>query len=66
MHDLDNNTVKTLKVVTDGTLPMWRTIGNGLNFEAVCKNPNCKAYNKKIWIIAGFGKFFVSELFYEL
>jgi hypothetical protein len=26
--------------------PIWREVCNGLNFEGMCKNKGCKAYNR--------------------
>ena len=37
--------------------PDWRFLVKGLNLEGICKNPSCKAYNKKVWVQKGFGTF---------
>lgn len=36
--------------------PKWRVIAKGLNLEGRCKNSDCQAFNKKVWIQKGFGK----------
>jgi hypothetical protein len=45
--------------------PKWRKIGKGFNLEGVCKNKGCKAYNKKVWIVKGYGKFNMNMEVYE-
>ena len=36
------------------TAPDFRTIVRGLNLEARCKTPTCKAFKKLVWVNFGF------------
>lgn len=51
------------KFVSDA--PKWRTVTNGLNYEAVCQNANCAAYKEKTWIQKGYGEFNVINDIFE-
>lgn len=42
----------------------WEIQAKGLNYEAICNTPSCDAYQKKVWIQKGFGRFDVlSDIF---
>jgi len=41
--------------------PDWRTHCAGLNYEATCTNPRCKAHGKGVIIQRGYGKFDIAE-----
>merc|ERR1711970_1416870 len=41
--------------------PDWRTHTMGLNYEAMCTNPKCKAHGKGVIIMRGYGKFDIAE-----
>merc|ERR1712100_368759 len=41
--------------------PDWRTACGGLNYEATCTNPKCKAHGKGVIIQRGYGKFDIAE-----
>lgn len=45
--------IKKFSISSD--IPDWRTIYAGLNFEGICKNKECPAYNKKVWSPLGYG-----------
>jgi len=45
--------------------PNWRACCEGLNLEAVCRNPQCAAHGKKVIINVGFGAFDMAELPHE-
>jgi len=42
--------------------PSWRTIESGINFEGVCKNDQCQAYQKSVLSPKKFGMFSVGKL----
>lgn len=37
--------------------PDWRVVGTGLNLTGICKNKNCKAYDKEVICPKGLGMF---------
>merc|ERR1712093_973491 len=41
--------------------PDWRTHCGGLNYEATCTNPKCKAHGRGVIIMRGYGKFDIAE-----
>jgi len=41
--------------------PDWRTHCEGLNYEATCTNPKCKAHGRGVIIMRGYGKFDIAE-----
>jgi len=41
--------------------PAYRAVIFGLNLHSKCNNASCEAYNKKIIIQKGFGKFNISK-----
>merc|ERR1712159_307765 len=41
--------------------PTWRTHTKGLNYEATCTNPKCKAHGRGVIIMRGYGKFDIAE-----
>ena len=45
--------------------PDWRIINKGLNLEGICKNKNCKAFDKKVWTNKQFGLFNLSKEVYK-
>jgi len=42
----------------------WRIIDQGLNLEGLCQNKYCLAYNNKVWIKKGYGKFNLNKEVY--
>merc|ERR1711970_327403 len=41
--------------------PDWRTHCEGLNYEATCTNPKCKAHGRGVIIMRGYGTFDIAE-----
>merc|ERR1711939_1124434 len=41
--------------------PNWRTHCGGLNYEATCTNPKCKAHGRGVIIMRGYGTFDIAE-----
>lgn len=37
--------------------PLYKTVGNGMNFFGICKATRCKAYNKEVVYMFGYGTF---------
>jgi len=60
---LDDKDKIVRKFVDD--VPDWRWVVDGLNFEAVCKTPGCDAYQKKVWVQKGYGKYNVLKEIFE-
>ena len=45
--------------------PKYRIIGPGVNFEGICRNSECEAYNNKAWARKGFGEFNTGTVIHE-
>ena len=44
------------------SVPAENLPGKGLSFQIACKNKDCSAKNKKIWITSGFNHFNINKL----
>lgn len=55
------------KFSTAPNIPVWRTLGFGLNLEGICKNKKekCAAQGKRVWVNLGYGEFHMSEQVYQ-
>ena len=56
-NSLDKKKIKVFKP----SAKKYRLVCKGLNLEAICKNKDCIAFGKKVWIQRGFGTFQLSK-----
>ena len=56
-----NSLLDKIKKVFSSSAPSYRTVTSGLNLLAKCVTPECKAYQKSVWVQKGFGEFNIGK-----